>query len=138
MPLSNNSSKKVSVHGLKALLFGASLIFAIILAWQSYRVNSIQNQYQHDLMSSVTQSILKEFNQFFEQRRLEIDLFQSKNQEQLNFLNNNHHSISEPDYMKIHTKFYLNILLIICLHSLTIKGLICSKKLQVNFLMIVK
>ncbi|MBL4940085.1 MAG: EAL domain-containing protein [Colwellia sp.] len=69
--------------------------------WQSFSASKIHQRYQESLMDSVTERIISDFQEYFSQLRLEIDLFQQKHLKELEILHKSGSKASVNAYMQI-------------------------------------
>lgn len=82
------------------VLLAIVLIFFLLL-WQTYSASRIHQQYQESLMDAVTDRILSDYQEYFTQLRLEIDLFQQKHLHAIAKLQNSGVKTSPKDYMEV-------------------------------------
>jgi len=85
----------------KRVVILTSALFLVLLIWQSFSASSLHQQYQESLMDSVTDSILLEYQEYFNTLRLEIDLFQQKHNDKISQLNDTGSEASKHNYMQI-------------------------------------
>jgi len=76
------------------------LIFFLLL-WQSFSASRIHQQYQESLMDAVTDRILSDYQEYFAQLRLEIDLFQQKQLNAITSLQKSGDKASTEQYMEV-------------------------------------
>ena len=76
------------------------LIFFLLL-WQSFSASRIHQQYQESLMDAVTDRILSDYQEYFAQLRLEIDLFQQKQLNAIASLQKSGDKASIEQYMEV-------------------------------------
>lgn len=104
MKLDNAIIPQSSLKALSALkrviIFNSVLILALLI-WQSYSASKIHQSYQESLMDLVTDRILAEYQEYFSQLRLEIDLFQHKQLNELNQLEKAGNKATVSDYMQV-------------------------------------
>jgi len=94
-----------ALNALKSVVVLTSFLILALLAWQSFSASKIHQSYQESLMDSVTERILSEYQEYFAQLRLEIDLFQQKQLNELESLQKSGEKASSKEYMQV-----LNIL----------------------------
>ena len=90
-----------ALNALKRVIILTSLLILALLIWQSFSASKIHQSYQKSLMDSVTDRILSEYQEYFSQLRLEIDLFQQKQINELEKLNKAGNKASVKEYMKV-------------------------------------
>jgi diguanylate cyclase (GGDEF)-like protein len=90
-----NTSKRVVIL--------TSFLILILLVSQSFSASNIHQSYQESLMDSVTDRILSDYQEYFTQLRLEIDLFQQKQLNAIEKLQSEGKNASEKDYMQVLT-----------------------------------
>jgi len=86
-----------------------SALFLGLLIWQSISASSAHQAYQKSLMNSVSEQVLSDYQEYFNQLRLEIDLFQQTNKPEINALNQSKEKALEADYMKVYHLLKKNI-----------------------------
>jgi diguanylate cyclase (GGDEF)-like protein len=72
-----------------------------LLLWQTFSASRIHQEYQESLMDAVTDRILSDYNEYFTQLRLEIDLFQQKQFNAITLLQENADRASSKQYMEV-------------------------------------
>ena len=101
------SRRAISV--LKRVIILPSFLILALLIWQSFSASKIHQSYQESLMDSVTDRILSEYQEYFSQLRLEIDLFQQKQLNELEKLEKAGSEASVKDYMQVLNNLRSNI-----------------------------
>ncbi len=89
---------------LKRVVVSTSFFILILLISQSFSASKIHQSYQESLMDSVTDRILSDYQEYFAQLRLEIDLFQQKQINAIEKLQRQGENASQQDYMQLLTK----------------------------------
>ena len=84
----------------RVVLLTTTLIF-FLLIWQTFSASRIHQQYQASLMDAVTDRILSDYQEYFTQLRLEIDLFQQKQLNAITALEKSGHQASSEQYMEV-------------------------------------
>jgi len=87
----------------KRVVILTSFLILILLVSQSFSASSIHQSYQESLMDSVTDRILSDYQEYFSQLRLEIDLFQQKQLNAIEQLEQKGSKVSKQDYMQVLT-----------------------------------
>lgn len=104
MHVDNNKSSKIRDKNLstskRVVLLTIILIFFLLL-WQSFSASRIHQQYQESLMDAVTDRILSDYQEYFSQLRLEIDLFQQKQLSAISSLQESGSKASTEQYMDV-------------------------------------
>ncbi|MBL4831115.1 MAG: EAL domain-containing protein [Aliivibrio sp.] len=90
-----NTSKRVVIL--------TSVLILLLSIWQTFSANKIHQRYQASLMDAVTDRILSDYQEYFTQLRLEIDLFQQKQFNAIESLQKSGDSASEEKYMEVLT-----------------------------------
>jgi len=85
----------------KRVVILTSFLIFILLISQSFSANNIHQSYQESLMDSVTDRILSDYQEYFTQLRLEIDLFQQKQLNAITSLQSKGNKASKEEYMKL-------------------------------------
>jgi len=85
----------------KKLVWFTSGLFLLLLLWQTFSSNKEHYNYQLNLMDSVTDNILSDYLDYLAQLRLEIDLFQQKNIDLINTLQNAKGKADTDTYMSL-------------------------------------
>ncbi|WP_157466384.1 putative bifunctional diguanylate cyclase/phosphodiesterase [Colwellia sp. MT41] len=80
-----------------------SFLILILLVSQSFSASNIHQSYQESLMDSVTDRILSDYQEYFAQLRLEIDLFQQKQLNAIEQLQQQGEQASQQAYMEVLT-----------------------------------
>ena len=80
-----------------------SALFLALLIWQSFSASSTHQEYQESLMNSVSEQVISDYQEYFNQLRLEIDLFQQTHKSIVNKLNNDATKALTSDYMPVLT-----------------------------------
>jgi len=86
-----------------AVVILTSFVILILLVSQAFSANKIHHSYQESLMNSVTDSILSDYQEYFTLLRLEIDLFQQKQLNAIEALENKADKVSKEEYMHVLT-----------------------------------
>jgi len=98
---------KYKAHEIKALTTSkrvvilTSVLILILLVSQSFSASNTHQSYQESLMDSVTDRILSDYQEYFTQLRLEIDLFQQKQLNAIEQLQEQGEKASKKDYMQV-------------------------------------
>jgi diguanylate cyclase (GGDEF)-like protein len=87
----------------KHVVILTSFLILILLVSQSFSASNIHQSYQESLMDSVTDRILSDYQEYFTQLRLEIDLFQQKQLNSIEKLQKQGNNASKKDYMNVLT-----------------------------------
>jgi len=87
----------------KHVVILTSFLILMLLISQSFSASKIHQSYQESLMDSVTDSILSDYQEYFTQLRLEIELFQQKQINAIDRLQSDGGKASQEDYMKVLT-----------------------------------
>lgn len=87
----------------KRVVIVTSFLILILLVSQSFSASNIHQSYQESLMDSVTDRILSDYQEYFTQLRLEIDLFQQKQLNLIEQIEKNAGQASQQDYMQLLT-----------------------------------
>jgi len=87
----------------KRVVIFTSFLILILLVSQSFSASNIHQSYQESLMDSVTDRILSDYQEYFTQLRLEIDLFQQKQLNAIEQLQKQGEQASKQDYMQVLT-----------------------------------
>ncbi len=95
--ITNNSELVTS----KKMLIITSIFLLILLVWQTISASVQHQAYQGSLMDSVTDRVLSDYQEYFSQLRLEIDLLQQKQLSNLNALEISGKNAKEDDYMAV-------------------------------------
>lgn len=96
-----DSKDIVQIKALKRLFALAALCFALLLFIQAISISRIQYNYQKELMSSVSQSVLKELSQLLTTQRLKIALFATQNQNKFNNFYGLPKEVTNSGYMDV-------------------------------------
>lgn len=91
--IKNNTSKRVVVL--------TSFLLLALLIWQTVSASKIHQSYQFSLMDTITDRILSDYQEYFTQLRLEIDLFQQKHLNAIENLQEKAQSSSQQEYMEV-------------------------------------
>jgi diguanylate cyclase (GGDEF)-like protein len=78
-------------------------LILLLLIWQTYSANRIHQRYQASLMDAVTDRIISDYQEYFSQLRLEIDLFQQKQLNAIQSLQKSGNRASQEKYMEVLT-----------------------------------
>jgi len=84
----------------RVVLLTIVLIFFLLL-WQTFSASRIHQQYQESLMDAVTDRILSDYQEYFTQLRLEIDLFQQKQLNAIAAVEASGNQTSSEQYMEV-------------------------------------
>jgi diguanylate cyclase (GGDEF)-like protein len=95
----NNKALKTS----QAVVFLTSFLILMLLIAQAFSANKIHHSYQESLMDSITDRILSDYQEYFTHLRLEIDLFQQKQLNAIESLENKGNKVSKDEYMQVLT-----------------------------------
>jgi len=87
----------------KRVVILTSVLILFLLIWQTFSASKIHQRYQTSIMDTVTDSILTEYQEYFTQLRLEIDLFQQKQLNAIEILQKSGSNASEEQYMEVLT-----------------------------------
>ncbi|MCJ8295279.1 MAG: EAL domain-containing protein [Colwellia sp.] len=87
----------------KRVVILTSFLILLLLVSQSFSASSIHQSYQESLMDSVTDRILSDYQEYFTQLRLEIDLFQQKQLNAIDKLEKKSGQASQQEYMQVLT-----------------------------------
>ena len=87
----------------KRVVILTSFLILLLLVSQSFSASSIHQSYQESLMDSVTDRILSDYQEYFTQLRLEIDLFQQKQLNAIDKLEKKSGQASQQEYMQLLT-----------------------------------
>jgi len=93
----------------KRMVVLASAIFLLLLLWQSFSASSIHRNYQESLMDSVTDRILSDYQEYLVQLRLEIDLFQQRENSAIRQLHQSGENAKSDAYMALLKSLKANI-----------------------------
>jgi diguanylate cyclase (GGDEF)-like protein len=85
----------------KAVVILTSFLILVLLISQNFSANKIHHSYQESLMDSVTDRIISDYQEYFTQLRLEIDLFQQKQINAIEQLKDNSDEVSQQEYMEV-------------------------------------
>ncbi len=102
-------ASRKALNALKSVVVLTSFLILGLLIWQSFSASKIHQSYQASLMDSVTERILSEYQEYFSQLRLEIDLFQQKQLNELENLDKLGSKASSKDYMQVLNALRSNI-----------------------------
>ena len=105
LPQQKNKPLKTST----AVVILTSFVILILLVSQAFSANKIHHSYQESLMNSVTNSILSDYQEYFTLLRLEIDLFQQKQLNAIEALENKADKVSKEEYMQVLTSLKSDI-----------------------------
>jgi len=100
-PLQQQNNKPLKTSTAVVIL--TSFVILILLVSQAFSANKIHHSYQESLMNSVTDSILSDYQEYFTLLRLEIDLFQQKQLNAIEALENKADKVSKEEYMQVLT-----------------------------------
>jgi len=100
-PLQQQKNKPLKTSTAVVIL--TSFVILILLVSQAFSANKIHHSYQESLMNSVTDSILSDYQEYFTLLRLEIDLFQQKQLNAIEALENKADKVSKEEYMQVLT-----------------------------------
>jgi len=84
----------------RVVILTSGLILAL-LVWQTYSAYQIHQRYQKSLMEAVTTQILSDYQKYFNQLRLKIDLFQQKHLNAIEKLHSDGKKALIDDYMPV-------------------------------------
>lgn len=98
--LKTQAEIKALMTSKRVVILTSFLIFILLIA-QNFSANNIHQSYQESLMDSVTDRILSDYQEYFTQLRLEIDLFQQKQLNAITALQNKGSKASKEEYMKL-------------------------------------
>jgi len=85
----------------KSVIIITSALILILLIWQTFSASKIHQQYQASLMDSVTTQVLSDYQEYFSQLRLEMDLFQQKQLNAIEKIQQAGQKANQSDYMSI-------------------------------------
>jgi len=97
----NNQSKNKKIDTSKRLVVVASFLLLVLLIWQTVSASKIHQSYQYSLMDTITDRILSDYQEYFTQLRLEIDLFQQKQLHAIEKLQEEGLKSSQKDYVAV-------------------------------------
>ncbi|QBG35462.1 putative bifunctional diguanylate cyclase/phosphodiesterase [Litorilituus sediminis] len=92
---------KKELNTSKRVVILTSIVILILLVWQAYSASKIHQSYQESLMDSITDRILSDYQEYFTQLRLEIDLFQQKQFNAIKQLQQQGSTANKDDYMAV-------------------------------------
>lgn len=95
--------RKKELNTGKRVVILTSIVILILLVWQAFSASKIHQSYQESLMDSVTDRILSDYQEYFAQLRLEIDLFQQKQFNAIKHLQQQGSEANKEDYMALLT-----------------------------------
>lgn len=98
--LSNNKNSEFKTT-LKLVLFTSGLFLALLL-WQAHSSTNAQHQYHQEMMKSVTDRVLTDYQEYLTQLRLEIDLFQEKHKKEIINLTAAADQSTKEEYMPLY------------------------------------
>jgi len=93
--------KNKKINTSKRVVVLTSFLLLVLLLWQAISASKTHQSYQFSLMDTITDRILSDYQEYFTQLRLEIDLFQQKH---LNAIENLQHKAqlsSQSEYMAV-------------------------------------
>jgi diguanylate cyclase (GGDEF)-like protein len=93
--------KNKKLNTSKRVVIVTSLLLLILLTWQTLSASKIQQNYQYSLMDTITDRILSDYQEYFTQLRLEIDLFQQKHLNTIKHLQSKAELSSQEEYMNV-------------------------------------
>ncbi len=102
-------ASRKALKALKRVIILTNLVILALLVWQSFSASKIHQSYQESLMDSVSDRILYEYQEYFSQLRLEIELFQQKQLNELDALHQSAEQALTKDYMKVLNELRNNI-----------------------------
>jgi diguanylate cyclase (GGDEF)-like protein len=94
-------TKNKTLSTSKRVVILTSILIFFLLIWQTFSASRIHQRYQSSLMDTVTDRILFEYQEYFTQLRLEIDLFQQKKLNDIEALQQSGNKASEEKYMAV-------------------------------------
>jgi diguanylate cyclase (GGDEF)-like protein len=95
-----DSKDKTLSTSKRVVILTSALIF-FLLIWQTFSASKIHQRYQTSLMDAVTDRILSDYQEYFTQLRLEIDLFQQKQLNAIEGLQQSGDKATEEKYMDL-------------------------------------
>jgi len=98
--LGENNQQELSTS--KRVVVFTCILFFCLLIWQSISASLSHHAYQESLMDSVTDSMLSDYQEYFNQLRLEIDLFQQIHKQAILPLYNQANKAEKSDYMPVY------------------------------------
>ena len=104
MPLNDqsleNQTKREQKLSRRLVIFTSLMVLGLLL-WQSISASLVHQSYQLSLMKSVTENIRIDYQRYFSQLRMEINVFQQKYRQEINQLKGAATNASEDDYMVV-------------------------------------
>jgi len=85
----------------KRVVVLTSFLLLVLLIWQTVSASKIHQSYQLSLMDTITDRILSDYQEYFAQLRLEMDLFQQKHLNAIARLQEQAHLSSEQEYNNV-------------------------------------
>lgn len=101
-PLLQNRKNSEFKTTLRLVIFTSGLFLALLL-WQAHSTSTAQHQYHQTMMKSVTDRVLSDYQEYLNQLRLEIDLFQEKYKPQITKLTADGEQATKEDYMPLYS-----------------------------------
>lgn len=98
--LSSNKNSEFKTT-LRLVLFTSGLFLALLL-WQAHSSTNAQHQYHQEMMKSVTDRVLTDYQEYLTQLRLEIDLFQEKHKQEIIDLTSAADQATKEEYMPLY------------------------------------
>jgi hypothetical protein len=93
-------NKSILSTSKRVVILTSGLILAL-LVWQTYSAYQIHQRYQKSLMKAVTTQVLSDYQKYFNQLRLKIDLFQQKHLNAIEKLHSDGQKALIDDYMPV-------------------------------------
>lgn len=97
----SNNVRKRKPNSTKRVVILTSVIILLLLIWQALSANKIHQSYQASLMDSVTEHVISDYQEYFSQLRLELDLFQQKQLNIIQLLQKQGSTASQETYMQL-------------------------------------
>ena len=89
---------------IKGILFIASIVILLLLIWQVFSAYRLHQRYQLELMDSVSEQVLRDYEAYFSRLRLQIDLFQRRHETEISALYEQGSEAQTASYMALHSK----------------------------------
>ncbi len=89
----------------KHVVILTTILFLVLLIWQTLSASLEHQRYQTQLMNTVSDRIVSDYQEYFNQLRLEIDLFQQKQLNGISRLEQLGKNATNDDYMPLFESF---------------------------------
>lgn len=89
---------------IKGILLIASIVILLLLIWQVFSAYRLHQRYQVELMDTVSEQVLRDYEAYFSRLRLQIDLFQKRHEQALAALYSAGNEAETSAYMALHSE----------------------------------